>query len=235
MSKTKTIVKPVKSTKEKVLAKLKEKLTKSYIPEPEYGRTSCTGECRANDDYCRCTKIINPKIEELNANPVISDILELFPKDIILRYCVDRILRGLGIGNKENWDVHICGGYYGEEIDGCEFSNTNKVLEKISELLDLSDNDKIYYALKFEYGYILPSVENKNWIVQEVLLSEIYIPQEDHYRRLDRETIESYEGITLPIGICVKDTQEVKLVDGYHRYAAAKNAKMEKVQIIRGV
>lgn len=89
-----------------------------------------------NDDYCGCDTIENPKITN---NPLFHEDFgnEEFPLDQrkILVSILNQIL------DKDDFQILICGGYYGEEIDSCQLLPRTK--DKIL------NSDKIKLLLPF--------------------------------------------------------------------------------------
>lgn len=241
MSKKKTVV--VKEEKDSRIKKLESLLRNSHYVEYEYDRTSCTGEC--GDDYCRCTKVINPRVESVNYTSILCRIIEIFKKESpITLYCIDRIINRYGLSDTSNWEPEVTGGYYGEEVDGATFCDSEKLITSISELLlKESDDEKIEFILEHEYGYILPDASNKNWRITQVHIGDIKANNEQHYVKLNKDKIDEYCNIVKDdenyiIAICLpnEETGIYRIIDGYHRYTAAEKNKSnnEWVYIVVG-
>lgn len=139
--------------------------------------------------------------------------------------------------NTDNWSLGVCGGYYGDEIDAATIDKTAIPAEKLKELLAYKDSaaDMIKTALINEYGYVLPELEKAVFSVEKVALKNIVIGQANHYKKLDSNIIKRYSGFDLPLGICVPiDDEKFRLIDGYHRIAAAKKNNKKTVEMIIG-
>jgi hypothetical protein len=166
-------------------------------------------------DYCRCGVIENARVKS------IPDVLNLFysNESEINRYCIDRILTNFKIWNKELWDVNVCGGYYGQEIDSVTFSKSSEVDGHIGSLSSLVDiRSKVEYVLNLEYGFLLDSVKDKNWEFRDIHWSQLVFGNDNYRRKLDDNSY--YDDYKLARGICLQstsDNKEYKLIDGYHR------------------
>lgn len=214
------------------LEKLKEFLSDNfkYHVEYEYEHSDCSG-CKG---ICRCKTIISKEITSININCITNRILGIFKKkSIITQYCVDRLARRSGLNDPESYYISVSDGYYGEEINRISYEGQPELLSKVEELLKLSDNEKIYYVLKEEYGYILPAIQNKQWEVRKIEIKDIDALNEEYYRKLNKEDVDLYIDYELPIGICIKNDEGVRLIDGYHRFCAKHDEK--KVKVILGV
>lgn len=202
----------------------------NYIVDYDYDRTCCT--CR--ESICRCTEIVNTRITQVNVNDVIEKLYSKHSQDnsAIDAYCFDRICHALEIYNEDLYEVEVGGGYYGEEVYGVWFENEEKVFDAYQNLLALNaDIDKIKYCLQLEYDYLINCVYDAfSATVVEVSTKEIYVPQMEYFRKVDKNVIEAYRNSKLPIAVCVRDGDRYRLVDGYHRFVANKDR--EKVDIV---
>lgn len=197
----------------------------------DYERTNC----HCNEDYCRCTTICSTEINAINVTNVMNRIFDkmVHSKDSdILKYCFDRICYNFEIYNKSLYEVEVCGGYYGEEIEGVYFLNEDKVVEQVDIILSLkTDYQKIIHCLNLEYGYLLEEIKNKSLAkIVCVDKSLILIPQKEHYVKLNQDAIKNYKESTLPLCVCTKQEEHYRLVDGYHRVFA--NFDLQTIPII---
>lgn len=194
--------------------------------------------CTCHEDICRCRNIINTRIEDsyIDLTP-ISDKISKYILDGIEMYCIDRLLRICKVYDPNNWNIETRMGYYGGEVSSIKLDDkvVQEVMAAARELHDIKKNfKKILYVLVQEYGYLLDSLKDiSDASIDKVNLSDILIGQSEHYKQLDREVIKSYYDHTLPIAICIAMCDDkYKLIDGYHRIAAAIQQKKRKIKII---
>jgi len=180
--------------------------------------------CDLQNDYCRCRTIENARVERVEMNQVVSHVAEYFSfknKDTVDLYCIDRILSAYKVWNPEAWDVRVCGGYYGEEIEGVYLKKGEEIETKIMEVLCLDSVDAQIEALMvLEYGYLLDTLRDCHYEICTIDKTKIS-HQREHYVKLDRETVESYKDYPYPRGIVKAQDNRYRLIDGYHRVAAS--------------
>ena len=194
-----------------------------WIVEYDYDRTNC----HCGYDICRCTEIINAHVDNVDVKEIIKrlDIAHTRSDVRIDAYCFDRICYAFKIYDKDLYEIEIGGGYYGEEVYGVWFENEEKIFNAYCELLALNtDLEKIQYCLKLEYGYLIDCVELASSAdIINVSPKKIHTPQMEYFKRVDREIINAYKDRNLPIAVCVKDGDQYRLIDGYHRFVANKD------------
>jgi len=194
------------------------------------GSNCCDG------DYCRCGEINDARVTQV---PNVLD--KLWPDESEEnRYCIDRILSFARIWNVDNWDVGVCRGYYGQEIDGVTFSHSGALVvdERVDALLALETlKEKVEYVLTLEYGHVLDSIKNKNWVIKNVPKNEIVFGQTDYYKKLDQDVVSYYKNQAeeyeheLPRGVCLQVEPHIyRVIDGYHRLSGSEGS----VRIICG-
>jgi hypothetical protein len=222
-------------TKKKNFPRKLEKYNFEYIASIEYDTIShCEENGCQEEGMCRCSTIENTRIEkEIDTAALAVSILP--PKSsLINEYCVERILRINHVYDPELYEVCVTGGYYGEEIGEVilDWRVARTCDKQIVDMLALkTDDEKILYVLKLEYGYVLEGLEKLHFTIRKVDKKDIFFPQEGYAKRLDPDMLERYEKWELPRGICVEDNGKYKVVDGYHRCTAGKG----KIEIIVGV
>ena len=128
---------------------------------------------------------------------------------------------------------------YGDEVDVKQ-----AIKNKLNEISNLSDVEKIKKVLEYEYGYLLDAIKDaKSVEIKEVPFDSIKIGNDSYHSKIkDFEMYKDYEG---PIAICTtesyvkhwsvkfsKETDYYRIIDGYHRYSAAKLNKKDTVKII---
>lgn len=194
----------------------------SSIVEYDYERIYHCEEygCHENNDFCRCTTIEYPRITNINADLLLKENF-----DEITLYCVDRFFTYFGVYDVTNWEVEVCKGYYGEEIRSVHLINAEKCEKELQHLLTLTNNKKINYVLKQEYGYLLDELIGKRFKVREVNKDDIIIGQKDYNKKLNRVAVNNYKNRNNDLAkvLCLKNGKKWQLIDGYHRFAAHNN------------
>ncbi len=203
----------------------------TYNLEYDYDRGSHS--CTCGDDYCRCGTIINVRILSINLNGILHDILNFITrekKDLsrIDTYCIGRLYIGAGGASKDNYKVSVEGGYYGEEIGGGSFNNSDEFISELNTFLNTNMNDveKIQYVLSKEYGYLINSVKNITSVKIITLTSEhIEVGNPDHYQKVGNEKylITAYKDYQYPLCVVTPSNGLYKIIDGYHRFFANKD------------
>lgn len=215
----------------------------------DYRRTSCGGSsCDKCDGYGRCSKIISTQVESVDFDSIISSYTDESKLSEIERYCFDRILRIEKLYDEDSFEVNTGRGYYGEEIESVKIISSVKqaISNKLTEISILSDIEKIKKILEYEYGYLLDSIKDaKSAKIIEVPFESIKVGNESYHSKIkDFEMYSDYEG---PVAVClqkcdytcnkISDIWEdsrfnYRIIDGYHRYSAAKLNKKDVVKII---
>ena len=233
----------VKVIKTKTIIPAFEKTNLQYDVEYDYDRSACTCDAYEDGDYCRCTTIERAWVESVDVKHIIDKLYTKYCKEHseINEYCFDRICTALRIYDKDFYEVETCGGYYGEEIDGVYFEDEEKIFNAYNELLKLeSDIEKIKYALKLEYSYLIDRVTNTtSATIEEVATEKIKLPQKEYFVKLSKEVIEDYKDRKLPVAVCIKNKDRFHdvfdtyvLVDGYHRFIANKERATNKIIVL---
>jgi hypothetical protein len=177
-------------------------------------------ECRhgsncCDDDYCRCGKIVDERVENIKISELVKEICN--SNDIIFRYCVWRLAVIHKLYEGSNWSVKVCGGYYGQEIDGISLEN-NEFVRDVEMVEKLSTNERLEYVLNKEYGFLLDSLKGKNYIIKSVDFNDLMAGNEGYKKKVDKNIYD--QSYNLPIGIYLKQEDKYKLIDGYHRYVS---------------
>ena len=202
-----------------------------------------------NVDIVRISSIIYDTINDDNdtsrkRNEKLDILLNGYGKDMDL-YTIDRILRKWKVYDPESWDIEICGGYYGQEIDEislkydlCEELNT----EIIKALSIESLKERVEYLLKLEYNKILPELEESEWSLEIVDLDKIIFGSEHHVKKCKKEIEKGsvkYRGYfyddknyntvltNLIRGVAIKKGDNYRLIDGYHRCLSTGNNRVK--------
>lgn len=203
----------------------------------DYDYESDNSGCQC-PDYCRCGRIVNAKVKGIDIEKILDTLFAytIENKDELLKYCFHRILTHGGGVKPENWEVNICSGYYGQEVDGIRLSTdvAESIVQSLTKLLEIKkDVDRIMFVLEHEYGYILDSLKNAtDCHIKEVITYDIVIPQQEHYRRLNKDVVAAYKDYSLPICVCLETDGKYKLIDGYHRMHAHRHNFKNKIIVV---
>ena len=209
-----------------------------------YDYDTDTSGCTCGDDYCRCGRVTNLRLTSIDVHNFIDELLSKGCSEM-LQYCVGRIVIHSGVIDEGSWELKITNGYYGQEVDGGMLNSS--VAQKLKNTLHFletmqSDRDMLFYALTQEYGYIIERLQKcERFSIEKVKKCKIIIGQKDHYHhcKLDSKAMNAYaklieDNYDLPLALCLKEGDEYRIIDGYHRVSAFNNSKRQVLKIIIG-
>ncbi len=164
-------------------------------------------------------------------NSAINSILGGVSKEIDI-YTIDRILRINKAYEPTNWEVQVCGGYYGQEIDDVILENSvaQKIEDQINEAISIIDlTPRIEYLLVLEYGSILPALQGRQYSIETVERDSIIFGSDEHYRKVNTKSLDHYsdKNYTGIRGIALVKDSRYRLIDGYHRSSTSENIKIQ--------
>ncbi len=212
----------------------------------EYG---CDGICRCSTLYVKinevniygvaihiasCLGIVEFKSVKGNYKDVLMDKIN----GIMKLYSIDRLIRIANMYEKDSYEVNISKGYYGEELDSITCFCTP--VADIMAAVVMPINKLIPFLLEKEYGYLLEDLKDKVWEIKEIPVENIVIGNNDHYIKLDEDTLNSYKNnplwddFKIPHCVCVQKKDRIRLIDGYHRLASIKRCGASTVCAIIG-
>lgn len=99
-----------------------------------------------DEKICRCGRIEDAIVTNINAEKCLHILIkndndetsfQPYKLSNIELECVKKILSKNNAYNVNSYDVIVCGGYYGEEIEKVVFDNADKVIESVETLLNL--------------------------------------------------------------------------------------------------
>ena len=179
---------------------------------------------------CRCSKIINVGISSISINNMVEAVCGYDLGRVMTnidRYCLGRIL----VCNRfydcdtDRWNLDIERSYYGEVVGGV-YASVGKSNDDIKKYLSLKeDNERIFFVLDLEYGYVLDDVKNKTFTIENIATKDIMALSKGHYRKVDKEVVEYYRGESI-CGLVIKEADGYRLIDGYHRFIANKDKEI---------
>lgn len=215
-----------------------------YLVKYDYNTNySCLEYGCRDEGICRCSKISNAKVEEID---LISITNHLYDKLIDIKssrrnkrlnnilygcdideYCLNRILTINKLWDKEIYEINICRGYYGQEVESITMQDS--ILRKIENefeevfLLD-SLSDKIRYILTLENGYLLDIIKNVDFVFAEINKSDINIKNSDNYiKSIIKNKFHFYEDYPYLHGVLKEKSGKYKIIDGHHRILSSKD------------
>jgi hypothetical protein len=164
-------------------------------------------------------------------NSTINSILGGVSKEIDI-YTIDRILRINKAYEPTNWEVQVCGGYYGEEIDDIilDDSTARKIENELDKAFDIIDlTERIEYLLMLEYGEILPTLQGRKYSIETHKRDCIIFGSDEHYRKVNTKSLDHYsdKNYTGIRGIALVKDDRYRLIDGYHRSSTSENIKIQ--------
>lgn len=198
----------------------------------DYDTESYDEEDDPTSDYHRYyRKITSVTINSVNYKSILEKILPNSSKknpvevDALALYILDRYLH---IHLKpEDFEAEWGSDYYGDSVRAVKLSKA-----KLAELNDfisrLSAAKKLTKFIREilidEYGFLLPEIEEiKEWELIEVNKSEVDITHTEYVRHLDKQRIKWYaDNNKIQSCLCLYRHGKLRLIDGYHRFAAAK-------------
>lgn len=141
-------------------------------------------------------------------------------------YCLERILTINRIWEAINWDWYHSNGYYGHEIDkiivNSEIADLiNHQVNECEKLVTLKD--KVEYLLKLEYGYILDSLQDCNYQIDEVDRDLIFFPQKAHFEKVKKRSSYKNRSKDNIMGLCLFEDGSYRVIDGYNRLSQSKS------------
>lgn len=211
----------------------------SYYGKVEYDTNRCYKE---GHSYCSCATISNARIKSIDIKGLAKECASLTDSPIDA-YCVDRVLHiNYKIKDTRNWEPDISRGYYGEECNGAYLDKDvqETLVANMTELFShTSLRDKIFYVLTLEYGYLADIIKDaKDFEIVNVSKEQLIIPNKNYARRLNMEMVDGYADHKLPIGIYlnagtkIKNDEQYRVVDGYHRSTAFAKSNRKKADIL---
>jgi hypothetical protein len=194
-----------------------------------------TDECECGNDYCRCSTIVNAKVDYIPCERLAKEIVS---DNLLLQYCVERILTHYKpLRDNDNWDIKVEGGYYGEELGDVTLNkDVAETLSNILMSLDGATNNQIVEtALQVEYGFILPTLKDKKWTLTSIAIFLLDLGNEHHAANLDDDRVLTYR-LTEPdvVGLVIETEGKFRVIDGYHRITAAKKDGKSVVWVVMG-
>lgn len=209
--------------------------------------TSCSESGCNEEGICRCSIIEDARVISVNIpnmvnhiydnyfddsistkrNSTINSILGGVSKEIDI-YTIDRILRINKVYEPSNWDVQVCGGYYGQEIDDVilEDSVAQKIENQLEEAFNIIGlTERIEYLLMLEYGKILPELKGRKYSIETHERDSIIFGSDEHYRKVNTKSLDHYsdKNYTGIRGVALSKGDKLRLIDGYHRSSTSEN------------
>lgn len=206
------------------------------------------------DSICRCSKIEDIHVVSVNVIGMVDYLYEIYfdnskssrrnrkidnvlgdITDDINYYTIDRILRINKVYICDNWNIKICNGYYGEEIE--DITLCDDISIKIENELDIAFNildlsKRIEYLLELEYGYLLDELKDKKYELSIINKSDIIFGSKSQYKKVKDMDLTFYNNLYKSYrGIVIEKDTKYKLVDGYHR-CLSTSGKIKVIKLI---
>ena len=218
----------------------------------DYNTTySCEESSCDQQGICRCGRIIDQEVTYVDLDIIVEKIYDEFFDDIDSKtrnrdnkinqvlygtgkdfdyYTIDRILRISKIWEKNVWDINVCSGYYGEEIEDVKFLDEVASILQDQINLALSINsftERMEYLLILEYGNVLPELEDCLYEIIQVKKEDLILGSESNIKSVKDEMLinglkhySDYNGIK---GIVIPNGDKFRVIDGYHRIFVNKD------------
>ena len=207
------------------------------------------------EGICRCGTIDDAHVISVKIPPMVNEIYENYfdnslstkrnstintilggvSKEIDI-YTIDRILRINKVYEPSNWDVQVCGGYYGQEIDDVilEDSVAKKIENQLEDAFNIIDlTERIEFLLMLEYDKILPELKGLSYKITEVERDSIIFGSDAHYKNVLNEDLEHYsdKNYCSIRGIVISKGDKYRLIDGYHRCSKSENRLIKVLMV----
>jgi len=222
--------------KETFLKALGDALDADYKYHVDYNYKE--SDCHCDDTYCRCKTLQNLFVTKGTVDGLTDKVLKNV-KDPLFRYCIERVIRHHKTYKPEAWEIYAVGGYYGEEVGPVTLDRgiQSAIVKDIAKLYDLYKKKDlvgmVFLVLECEYGYVLEGVKDITEVeIQEINSDHLIIGSNDHYEKLEIEIVDQYEGHPYPLGVVLLRHGTFRLIDGYHRIAAAKKNRAKDISVI---
>jgi len=221
-----------------------------YSNAIEYDYTNMVADdhdTRCADDYCRCSTVEDCKIIKINTLEFAKVIKNSLGIDIDNNSFNNNIIDICKDLTTEDFSFNICGGYYGEELNGITLEThiVNKLAnifcikayrrEKLKNINfriiedDYKIGEYVKKILTQEYGYVLDSLKNSKFTIIEVNTSDINFPQNDYNKFVKSSDLSVYINKKGICGLVKKVDNKYHVIDGYHRINANLDKKTIKV------
>lgn len=203
-------------------------------------------ENRDKMSYITGVKIINVRLNDLVEflyekldprnnlrDPVVKIAFDALPENtkktiatsmFIYRYCIHRILTHFKLYSESVWQYFITDDYHSQEISAiCLKDNVAQAVDQcLSQMVLLSDTKRIELMLDLEYGKIISSAYDKEWLITHVDVEDLHFSNSAHYERCMLDDMTYMKGYKLPRGLCIlMPNGKYRVIDGYHRICAA--------------
>jgi len=205
---------------------------KYYYGDCEYDTTGCTSECINSDGCCRCKKILNARVENIDYREIAKDVSLFIEIDSTSKtaenilYAVEKYIKNTI--SSDSFDINIIEGYYGEEIDSIKLncSKANEFINFAKQLVGKRNTEILKLASTLEHGQLLKDHENicdvKIYsITLKDLINKLVITNHNPDINKISELMVDKKLNNL---IVIKDNnKKLKLIDGHHRFQAILN------------
>lgn len=215
-------------------------LEKLVTYNPYFSITSDYGiyrDCESNGcgGICRCSKIDEVSIEDIDLtdpdrlfkfksevkSKAVPNPIKLPKINKIMEYCIDRLLVIHKAYDTSLYDAKVSWGYYGQEIVGYDFENSEELENDVLEMLFLkNDIDRIFFVLEKEYSFILPALKSCTHIEVDHVAEIDLISNMDYMRKIPCNNYQINKDI--PTGVVLNHHGDHRLIDGYHRFLTMK-------------
>lgn len=225
-----------------------------FIKFESDGICDCDKYC-IKEGICRAFKITNTEIQtidlekmslfiwkqmhnitqkEWKRNEKLRFFLQGYDQQLDI-YCIERILRAKEIYLTHNWVFTYRNGYYGQEIESLTINKElqREIAENIIKVLAMVNlKDKCLFLLELEYGFIVEHLQNCEWRLETISKEEVIFPQVKHLNKVKKSKLYKNRSEKSIMGICTKEGETYRVVDGYNRISQTKNKNISIISAI---
>lgn len=212
-----------------------------------YVHRECESSGCNDEGICRCGSIEDAHVVSVNVSQMVNAIVDAnFDNSLasirnskinsvlsnitteIDRYTIDRILRINKVFDKSNWEIQICGGYYGQEIDDIILDDycAQKIESELNQAFSIMDmKNRIEYLLTLEYGHILTELQDKDYKVISIKRDSVIFGSDTQHQKVATEDLRHYSSKNYHLirGLVVSKGNKYRIIDGYHRCFASED------------
>lgn len=224
----------------------------SHLVEHTYDDiTNCDEYGCHEEGICRCSKIINQKIQSINITAICDELYRKYFDNSITtkrnnkidsllgdittdvnKYTLDRILRINKLFDTTKFTIDVINGYYGEEIGDILIKEdiANKIENQLSVAFNIFNlNERVIYLLHLEYGYLLPELKSAKFSIQTIRKDELVFGSKSQSNKVSEKKLNYYQNYGLMKGVVLKTDSGFRLIDGYHRCSVSDSESLKVI------
>jgi hypothetical protein len=216
-----------------------------------------TSEDEGSNPY---TSIIDPRITESPSSDLLAwglfsssfcrdkslAVVELDEEGKRDLWALERIIARQQL-NKDDFIIETEQDYYGDALSITLAPAPRRAISRAWRDYQAQPNDirsRVHWLLNYEYGKILPILEEASFSIESVPTEELHFAATKHAKNLDEEALSRYStrqtgetgrllSAQVPQGVVFcRDPGRYRLIDGYHRLTSVVSAGAKSVLVV---